>query len=90
MLGESSSAFLRGNETAFRNARSPNSRGRLSLNLNNRTPTKRQKGKTDGADPRPKKQKENRNEVVVVVGVVGILFMCDLASVYSQGGRNSL
>ena len=34
-----------GNETAFRNARSPNSRGRLSLNLNNRTHKRSAKNK---------------------------------------------
>ena len=44
-LGESSSAFLWGNETAFKNAQSSNSRGCLGLNLNHWIPTKHQKGK---------------------------------------------
>ncbi len=48
-LGESSSAFLRGDETAFRKARSPNSRCCLSLNFITGPQTKNQKGKkTDG------------------------------------------
>ncbi len=48
-LGESSSAFLRGDETAFRNAQSPNSRCCLSLNFITGPKTKHQKGKkTDG------------------------------------------
>ena len=59
-----------GDETAFRNARSPNSCSRLSLNLITGPQTKHQKGKTDGADPRPKKKKKKekkkkRVEVVV-------------------------
>ncbi len=51
---------------SFRNARSPNSRGCLSINLNNRTPTKPgrsiEKGKTDGADPRQKKYQKKRRK----------------------------
>ena len=51
---------------SFRNARSPNSRGCLSINLNNRTPTKPgrsiEKGKTDGADPRQKKNQKKRRK----------------------------
>ncbi len=42
-LRESSSAFFWCNETASRNARSSNSRGRLSLSSNNRAPTKQPK-----------------------------------------------
>ena len=44
-LGESSSAFLRGDETAFRNARLPKSRCCLSLKLITKPQTKHQKGK---------------------------------------------
>ena len=51
---------------SFRNARSPNSRGCLSISLNNRTPTKPgrsiEKGKTDGADPRQKKNQKKRRK----------------------------
>ena len=56
-----------GDETAFRNARSPNSCSRLSLNLITGPQTKHQKGKTDGADPRPKKKKkkEKRSSGVI-------------------------
>jgi len=42
--GSRSALSSLGNETAFRNARTPNSRGCLSLNLNNWTPTTHQKG----------------------------------------------
>ncbi len=59
-LGESSSAFLRGWNT-FRNARSPNSRGCLSLNLNNRTPNEALKRGRQGWPPLEKKiEKEKK------------------------------
>ena len=50
---------------AFRNARSPNSRGRLNLITGPQLSNK--KGKTDGADPRPKKKKRNKKGGVEVV-----------------------
>ena len=50
-----------GNETAFRNARSPNSRGCLSLDLNNRSPTKHPKReKGTGLTPARKKIKNQK------------------------------
>jgi len=61
-LGESSSAFLRGDESPLkiwkkRNARSPNSRCCLSLNLITKPQTN-----TNKAGPRPKKKKKKKEE----------------------------
>jgi hypothetical protein len=55
-LGDAVHAFVRGGEAAFQNARSPNSRGRLSLNFDNRT--RNEAPKTDEGSPRPKNPKK--------------------------------
>ena len=58
-----------GDETAFRNARSPNSCSRLSLNLITGPQTKHQKGKNGRGRPPPekkeKKEKIKRRDLVV-------------------------
>ena len=64
-----------GGEATIRNARSPNSRGRLSLNLTTGSATKHQKGKPGKGSPRLEKEKRKVEEkwkgemkMVVVVG----------------------
>ncbi len=59
----------------FRNARSPNSRGRLSLNLTTGPATKHQKGKPGKGSPRlEKKEKEKRKWKVE--GRVRVYWLC--------------
>ena len=53
-----------GGEATIRNARSPNSRGRLSFNLTTRPATKHQKGKPGKGSPRLEKKRKKRKEEV--------------------------
>ena len=76
-LGDTIALSSGGGEATVRNARSPNSRGRLSLNLTTGPATKHQKGKSGKGSPRlekkklekKKKKKEGKVEVVGVVSL---------------------
>jgi len=70
-LGSRQALFLRGDETSLRNARSPKSRGRLSLYLKKQTPNEAGKGKNGRADPRRKKKvnkERNKKSCVLDAG----------------------
>ena len=59
--GNPACAFFRRGEPARGNARSPNSRGRLSLNSQTRPPTKLKEKRT-GVLPVPKKRKRKKKK----------------------------